>query len=410
MTDGLPTQGETDPWRIYDNAMANATGGATMRLFTFGVGYDVNTILLDTLSKEMGGRSSYVLPEEQIDEAVSSFYQSISTPVLTNVTLEFDGDVLVDETYPYPLPDLFAGEQLVVVGRYGDAGMVDVVLRGAVNGEAQEYHYADMDLPAHGGEPFVARLWASRKIGVLMEQVRRHGPDPEVIDAIVDLSLEYGIVTPYTAYLVQEPAQQTVSGVPGKPSLPGSGMGGGAPMEIAPAAQAYAADEGKRQANMAPSGESAVAASKAQNTLQTGDSVANNAQAWFVSGKTFVQQGWITGPDGADLPFWVDTAYTADMALRWVVFGSDEYFALAQEPAMAAWLGVGQELVIVQEGVQALRVSTFADEAQRQNETGVGTASSALPVRAGEPAQASPEADSGAWGEFWNWVWETITP
>src|SRR4029079_19528454 len=129
----------------------------TMRLFTFGVGYDVNTILLDTLSKEMGGRSTYVLPEEHIDEAVSSFYQGISLPVLTNVSVEFSGKAVTDDIYPYPLPDLFAGEQLVVAGRYHDGGDVDVILRGEINGKKQEFRYDHMQLRERGGEPFVAR-------------------------------------------------------------------------------------------------------------------------------------------------------------------------------------------------------------------------------------------------------------
>jgi Ca-activated chloride channel family protein len=397
LTDGLPTQGETDVWKIWDNVTANRVEDATMRLFTFGVGYDVNTLLLDTLSKEMGGRSSYVLPEERIDEAVSSFYQSISTPVLTGVTLDFEGDVVVDEIYPYPLTDLFAGEQLVVVGRYRKGGTVAAVLRGAVNGVAQEYRFAGLEMTGNGGEPFVARLWAARKIGVLMEQVRRFGAEPEVIDAIVELSLAYGIVTPYTAYLVQEPEIHDAVA-----PAPGDGMGGGAPVAVAPAAQAYAADEGARQAAMAPSGESAVVASKAQNRLQTGDAVVNSAQAWFVGGKTFVQQGWVTGGDGTALPFWVDTAYTEAMTLRWVGFGSDEYFALAEEPAMAAWLGVGQEVVIALDETEALRITTVDDEVLRQN--GRGDVSNA-------PAQADRADDEGGgWAEFWNRLWATILP
>jgi Ca-activated chloride channel family protein len=408
MTDGLPTQGETDPWRIWENATTNSQEGATIRLFTFGVGFDVNTILLDTLSKELGGRSSYVLPEEKIDEAVSTFYQSISTPVLTNVTLEFEGDVLVDEIYPFPLGDLFAGEQMVVTGRYRDGGEVAVVLTGSINGEQQQFRYEALSLAEQGGEPFVARLWASRKIGVLMEQVRRNGPDPEVIDAIVQLSLEYGIVTPYTSYLVQEPGMEGAVPVPSAPSGPQDGVGGGAPVAMAPAAEAYAADEAQRQANMAPSGASAVAASKAQNTLQTGDAVANNAQAWFVAGKTFVQQGWVTGVDGAALPFWVDTAYTGEMELQWVLFGSDEYFSLTEIPHMAEWLGVGQELVIVIDAAHALRVSTLAEEVGRQG-GGEQPASPLAPAGASDP-EASAPAEQDSWSEFWSWLWETITP
>ena len=408
MTDGLPTQGETDPWKIFDNAEMNAPDDATLRLFTFGVGYDVNTILLDTLSKEMGGRSTYVLPEERIDEAVSAFFQGISTPVLTNVELEIEGDAVTDEMYPFPLPDLFAGEQLVVVGRYREGGAVSVVVNGEVNGSKQQFRFEDLELRERGGEPFVARVWASRKIGVLMEQVRRFGPDPEVIDAIVELSLRYGIVTPYTAYLVEEPEVGAVP-IPGVPSAaPDAAMGGGgAPMEVAPAARAYAADAAQAAASMPASGEAAVAASEAQNSMQTATAVENSESAVFVAGKTFVQQGWVSGADGSALPFWVDTAYKQEMTLQWVEFASDTYFRLAQNPAMAAWLAVGQEIVIVVSNNDAIRVTANVEEMARQGNVPL----SPLPTPGAETA--SPDAESGtdevapqsAWDAFWDWLW-----
>ncbi len=146
-----------------------------MRLFPFGIGYDVNTDLLDTLGSLLGGRSSYVQPDERIDEAVGSFYAQISTPVLANIALDFGERAGVKEMFPYPLPDLFAGEQLVAVGRYEEGGAVDVELKGDVNGTERLYVYPDRELVSSGGEPFVAKLWATRRIGELLSQVRRSG-------------------------------------------------------------------------------------------------------------------------------------------------------------------------------------------------------------------------------------------
>ena len=154
---------------------------------------------------QLPGRSSYVQPDERIDEAVGSFYAQISTPVLADVALDFGDAAGVKEIFPYPLPDLFAGEQLVAVGRYEQGGTVDVELKGDVNGKERLYVYSVRDLVSSGGEPFVAKLWATRRIGELLSQVRRSGAEQELIDEIVDLSLRYGIVTPYTSYLVLEP-------------------------------------------------------------------------------------------------------------------------------------------------------------------------------------------------------------
>ena len=132
LTDGLPTEGVTEIEQILANVEAAAPGN--VRLFPFGVGDDVNTVLLDTLAQQHRGTSGYVRPDERIDEEVSGFYAKISTPVLADIEMDF-GDVLVEDTYPYPLPDLFAGTQLVLAGRYRDSGATRITLTGKVNGE-----------------------------------------------------------------------------------------------------------------------------------------------------------------------------------------------------------------------------------------------------------------------------------
>jgi len=409
LTDGLPTQGETDPWRIIDNAAANLSETSQVRLFPFGIGYDVNTILLDTLAKQMGGRSSYVAPDERIDEAVGEFYAGISTPILAHVTVEFRGAKVVDDLYPYPLPDLFAGEQVVVTGRYRQGGPVEVVVRGEVNGEARELRYGDLGLRQRGGEPFVARLWASRKIGALMEQVRREGPSSEVVQAIVDLSLRYGIVTPYTAYLVEEPQANAPrpegarAPRPPVPSAPGMGVGGAAPA----GAYAYAEDEAARQAAMPASGEAAVAASKTQNDMQSATAVGDAVQARYVGGRTFIQQGWATTADGSVVPFWVDTGYQPEMPMRWVAFGEDDYFALAADADVAQWLSLGPEIVFVDGQGTAVRVTTDAAEAARH--AGDAPMPTATGVPVDSPQAPEPEAED-AWTEFWTWLWDQVTP
>ena len=113
-----------------------------LRLFTFGVGYDVDTYLLDSLAQEHHGASFYVQPGERLDEALSTFYAKISTPVLTDLELDF-GDVPVYDLYPSPLPDLFRGSQIVAVGRYRQGGETDVRLKGMVNGAEQVFVFED---------------------------------------------------------------------------------------------------------------------------------------------------------------------------------------------------------------------------------------------------------------------------
>ena len=197
LTDGLPTEGVVDSQRILENFNANAA--PDLRLFTFGVGYDVDTYLLDSLAQAHHGSSSYVLPGEPLDEILSAFYARISSPVLTNLALDF-GEISVSDMYPSPLPDLFAGSQIILVGRYRQGGESDVTLTGEINGQKETFRHGEQSFASRSRpgsmEAAIARLWATRKIGYLLNQVRLNGPDQETIDQIVHLSIRYGIVTP----------------------------------------------------------------------------------------------------------------------------------------------------------------------------------------------------------------------
>ena len=208
LTDGLPTEGVTDVEQILANI--RATASASTRLFSFGVGDDVNTELLDTLADENRGLVSYVRPEERIDEEVSSLYMKIQTPVLTDLEIDF-GEVLVEELYPPEIPDLFAGSQLLLAGRYrlpdGVSGRERIELTGKIGSQTKTYKYQvnfDPDVVSPTGHSFIPRLWAARKIGYLLTQIRHQGENAEWVEAVIELSLQYGIITPYTSFLIEE--------------------------------------------------------------------------------------------------------------------------------------------------------------------------------------------------------------
>lgn len=396
LTDGLPTQGEEDPAQIVANAQRSAPDGRSLRLFTFGVGYDVNTDLLDEVSASLGGRSSYVGPTEQIDEAVSSFYAGVSTPVLANlsVTITDAGgkNLDINDSYPYPLPDLFAGGQLVWVGRYPAGGNVTVALSGDVNGADRRFNYPELSLVESGGESTVARLWATRKIGSLLTAIRRNGANPETIDAIVALSLEYGIVTPYTSYLVEEPALDVAEAWPVGQSM------GGADNFAAPAPAALSFDSRASQAQIAeiadaaPSGEAAVQASKVRSGLSEAETAPQNDRVRYAGGKSFAQKGEVQAADGTAYPLWVDTALTVEMTPRPVSFGSDEYFALASNPQVAQWLAVSPALVVVIDG-EAVQILLDNGGEPAPDATAVPTAT---------PAET---ATPSFWQRLWDGLW-----
>jgi Ca-activated chloride channel family protein len=214
MTDGLPTIGVTEIDKILKNA--DTATPKDLRVFTFGVGADVNTLLLDHLATDHRGAADYISQNEDLEAKIGSFYNKISDPVLSNVQVAVTGAALA-EVYPKQVPDVFAGTQLLILGRYKGQGKVTVSLAGELNGKPQKYSY-DLNLPERElSQDFIPKLWASRKIGFFLEQIRLTGENKELKDEVIRLSKEFGIVTPYTAYLVEEPG--LAPPVTGRPEL-----------------------------------------------------------------------------------------------------------------------------------------------------------------------------------------------
>jgi Ca-activated chloride channel family protein len=200
-TDGMPTIGETNPDKILQNVAKRNT--ASTRIFTFGVGDDVNASMLDRLAESTRAISTYVRENEEIEARVSSLYAKISNPVLANLKMTVGEGVSLSEVYPPQLPDLFHGNQLVVMGRYSGKGHVAVRLTGSIGKESQEFVY-EVNFPEKTGEDkgFVEDLWARRKVGYLLDQIRVNGEKKELVEEVVGLAKRYGITTPYTSYLL----------------------------------------------------------------------------------------------------------------------------------------------------------------------------------------------------------------
>jgi Ca-activated chloride channel family protein len=218
LTDGLPTAGDTSEPSIAEHAKKANEEGA--RVFSFGVGYDVNARLLDRISGGNGGTSVYVKPDEDIEAHVASFYAKLTSPVFTDIALEFSGTD-VNRMYPRDVPDLFEGGQLVLVGRYRESGRTKLKLAGKVGDERQTFTY-DVKLAEAGeghSQDFVETLWAVRRVGFLIDQIDLHGSSKELTDELVELSKKYGILTPYTAFLADEQVQLHAQAANGRRAL-----------------------------------------------------------------------------------------------------------------------------------------------------------------------------------------------
>jgi len=387
LTDGLPTVGETDDAKITADARA-LSRARNVRLFDFGVGYDVDVHFLDRLAQANRGDSDYVRPEEDIEAKVSRFYKKVASPVLTDVHVEIGG-AQTAELYPdaSELPDLFSGSQLLIAGRYTGSGAVTARLSGMVGGKPVSYALSTT-LPAVADtNDFLPRLWATRKIGYLLDSIRLRktdssgesgrADDPELVGEIVRLSKEYGVITPYTSFLVTDGSEETrpfggpipMHGIrpstgpmfAPSPSAGGGfgGVGGGFPGGGAPAALAlppgvnrvYALSSGAvatsqsqalratKSANVA----SGLAGYDADQTQAVGDRVRT------VGAKTFTLKSGV----------WTDSACDAlkQKDVLTVKAFSDAHFALLKKyPSLAAYTSLGNNVLVVLEDGRVVRV------------------------------------------------------
>jgi Ca-activated chloride channel family protein len=332
LTDGLATEGIIETPLIVD-AVRQQTP-ENVRIFAFGVGDDVDTLLLDSITEGHGGATTYVRPGQQIDEAVSAFYAKVSTPVLADISIDFD-DIIVEQVYPQNLPDLFAGTQLVLAGRYREGGPATITLSGEVNGREQTFVYDDNSFRQNGGDDFIPRLWATRAIGNLLSQIRLHGEDPELVQSVVNLSIRYGIITPYTSYLIEEDDIFTQTGRNTMFEETLQSFAAPAAVSGADAVSEAASESVMREAEV-------VVMPTVSFSSKDGEMISSDEVMQLVGSKTFVLRDSV----------WMDTAFDADNQERQEVgFASDVYFdLLSAAPELGQYLALGPQVLVVHQG------------------------------------------------------------
>ena len=370
MTDGLPTVGQTDVQSLL-KAAAEKNKSLRSRIFSFGVGSDVNTLLLDKLAEMNRGARDYVAPNENIEAKVSSLYQKIAKPALTDVRIRWEG-VEASEVYPRPVTDIFYGSDLTLLGRYPKGGKGRLILTGRAAGKDARFEFP-VDMPEMAAQhAFLPRLWANLKVANALDAIRLGGKaDPEVVNEIVRLAKKHGIVTPYTSYLITEDGadrariqnqafdrvtalreEARVSGFSGGgagaraaqksstffgavSALRGSSFGaesgsfdGGAPhaAPAAPMARLMADSERETRDELKAGGKRAV-------------------ETRTLAGKTFYLRGeaWVDG----DYEM-ADKGSIKELNLGYL---SPEYFeVLGREPGLSRYLSLGKRLVILWQG------------------------------------------------------------
>jgi len=393
MTDGEPTVGDTDVATLLKKVKSKRD----IRVFDFGVGNDLDTRLLNRLAEENHGTAQYVSPDENIETALSNFYQKIKSPMLSDVSITYEG-VQVKDTYPRAVKDIFQGSQVLLLGKYKGGGNAKVNITGKVNGVPKSFSFPLAFASQEVAHTYLPRLWAMRRIGYLTEVAKANGDNREVVDEIVALSKKHGIISAYTSFLATDPNEGRRVAQPVMPMRPQSGfrrfeaplsvrsgvsgrMSSRASMHIEDAAPrpssvpasspgAPAGGEGgksarfafapmmykkadfssslARQIAAAPySGASAVAREKEIGKLKTKE-VAQEPEGKesgvkWIEGKTFYLK------DG----FWTDGELLSGShgQPEVIEFGSSKYFELVRKhPGISKFLGVGTKLMLLFEG------------------------------------------------------------
>ena len=276
------------------------------------MGRDVNTELLDKISAESRGTSVYVGENESLEVAISGYYEKISSPLLSDVSLKFQG-IEPFQLYPTALPDLFLGSQFVILGRYRGNGPVSIRLTGKVGKESKTFVLDNQKLGPDGSYSFLPRLWATRRVGYLLEEIRLHGESPELAAEVRSLGLKYGIITPYTSFLVTEKEREVIAAA-------------------APAAQ-------EALTARKTTGAGAVKLAKATQQFKDEDQASEviSEKIRYKEDKVFYFR------DG----FWVDSLFQEGSAVEEFRFNSDAYFELISGvPGIGKYLSIGQNVII----------------------------------------------------------------
>lgn len=391
MTDGEPTVGETNT----SNLLKKVKSKRDIRVFDFGVGNDIDTRFLNKLAEDNHGTSQYVSPDENIETALSGFYQKIKSPVLSDVSITYDG-IQVKDTYPKSVKDIFQGSQVLLLGKYKGGGNARVNVQGKVNGVAKSFSFPLTFSTSEPEHTYLPRLWAMRRIGYLTDVAKANGDNKEVVDEIIALSKKHGIISAYTSFLATDPnegrrlengrpmpmpaaapvavrgslagrRQARFDSLPAESSLSSAFGGGAGGAGFGPrvsgddkgrtteflagrmfAKKSESSDSFAKQIAMAPSsGSRAVARERELNKLKAKDSLqgeeSKSMGMKWIDGKTFYLK------DG----FWTDSVFLegSHPQPEVIQFGSAKYFDLVKKhPKITKFLAAGSKMIIVFQG------------------------------------------------------------
>lgn len=344
LTDGKPTIGEMNEEKLIKKILGLNKGNS--RIFAFGVGDEINTHLLDKLTEATKAWRTYVGEDEDIEIKVSNFYNKIQSPVLSNLKIDVS-NVEIYQTYPKELPDLFKGSNLLIFGRYKGSGKAEIKLSGKLNGKQKIFSLTTKFTSSDKDYNFIPPIWASRRIGHLLDLIRLNGENKELVDEITSLAREHGIITPYTSYLIMEDEEIRMRGgrlvdglqtLPPRPELKKENEADYFRMKDKSGRGSVVVSEEFQKLNSATNYNQMQQGSERLVYKDSKGNVKNlSQQVKNISGRAVYQQD----------KFWVDSELQKRQTsnVKRIQFNSDEYFKLLnKEPETAQFLALGQNV------------------------------------------------------------------
>ena len=352
ITDGKPTIGETNEDKIIGMIRDQNVDGT--RIFTFGIGSDLNTHLLDKITSLTNAYRSYISEKEDIEVKISAFFRKIESPVLTNLKMNFGPGIRVSKKYPRDLPDLFRGSSISILGRYSGSGNTTITLKGRIAGRSKTFSAVCEFSSVSDKDDFIPLLWASRRIGFLLDQIRLNGEKKEIIDEVVALAKKYGIITPYTSYLIVEDEKKLVRRreiervqqvlAPSAADVEGFSRYGAeesASLKEKTGKYSVRASKEVQNLNMAENYTEIRQGKKRLNFLSgKGDKVVIGQQMKNIQGRAVYYNGNI----------WIDSDVHLKKysSRKKIMFGGEEYFTLLKRtPSSAQFLALGKNIQFI---------------------------------------------------------------
>ncbi len=240
------------------------------------------------------------------------------------------------------------GTQLTLIGRYRNAGDIENAvfhLKGKTGKQIKTFNYSNLDFPMRAEKnDFLPRLWATRRVGWLMEQIRSNGEQKELRDEVVDLGTRYGIVTPYTSYLATDGSEREIRA---EQSNLQNDVISRRISELPLNGRTASRKLSRTLESAAPTGKSAVEASKDVKKKQDSTTIISESDEAVKTGtirkigaKTFYLENGV----------WIDSEFKEEAKVREIkiAFASSEFFDLiAEEPALAQYFALGEQVVVV---------------------------------------------------------------